>query len=599
MIRPEELIGQKRFGGYAIRGYRGNVCAGWVFAAEHVAMPTDFGGGVTSAKVMLEVNPGGAAYNPQEIHDYRSLQPHPHLLRCLDAGVSREADLPGASYLVTEAWRDTLADVLARRTTLDSGEVLPLTKTVAAALARYHSENRVHGDVRAERICRVDGQWKLAPVFRSRAKEGGRHTVHVNGGPSHCRSSEGERPAGKATSAHVPACTSADDVFSLGLTILHCLVQGSPGIDKTGHPRSWSQAEIDKALRDLPELWRYWLGRCLAAEPGQRCSASELALIGADIPVPVAAVSVDRNADQYRLQWQAADRGNVRVYRWSRGRCPAQGEVWLITELERIGDSVPLSTPTSANIQLQPGAACQVIVVTVLGDAAVVGDSITLTWAADVERLKLTVEGRAIAATWDWPVGAHVARVAIRAGAFPAGPNDPQARTERCFRAGYMAEGRFVIPIDPKPGVLHVAVYAIYRHEHGWECACGRTHGARAVISFTPDVRLHYWIEKVPLLARILLKAGRCRLSMRVDQTATLPELTLVAGESLSPFEMGNGLPVLQVPSQQYEEGVVVRKDFQPPKGLNIENTRLLVQGESNDRLRLIPERCRAGDTGT
>lgn len=571
MICPEELIGHKRFGGYAIRSYRGKGCSGWVFSAEQVAMPKDFGRGGTSTKVMLEVNPAGSVFDPSELQNYKALQPHPHLLRCVDMGISHDQELEGASFIVTEAWRDTLADVFARPSTLDNDELLALTKAVAAALARYHSENRVHGDVCAERICRVDGQWKLAPDFRSRANGSGGHAVHT--------------------------CTPPDDIFSLGLTILRCLAAESAAAGESSPP-SWTQVEIDKALRDLPEFWRQWLGRCLAAEPGQRCSAAELALIGTDIPVPLAAVSVDRRADQYRVQWEPVDRGNVRVYRWSRGRCPAQGEVWLTAEIERIGDNVPLSTPTSADIQLQPGAACQIIVATVVGDAAVVGDSITLTWAADVERLQLTIEGNTIAATWDWPEEAHVAQVVVRTGVFPAGPNDPQARTERCFRGGYMAEGRFVIPIDPHAGLVHVVVYAIYGHEHGWECACGRTSGARAAMLFSPDVRLHYWIEKVPFLARLLLKAGRCRLSMRVNQAATLPELTLVAGESLSPFDTGNGLAVLQVPSQQYEEGVVVRKHFQPPKGLEIENTRLLVRGESSDRVRLIPGRGRASSIG-
>jgi hypothetical protein len=86
---------------------------------------------------------------------------------------------------------------------------------------------------------------------------------------------------------------------------------------------------------------------------------------------------------------------------------------------------------------------------------------------------------------------------------------------------------------------------------------------------------------------------------MRADRTATLPELTLVAAESGAPSDVGNGIPILAVPSQQYEEGMVVQKDFRPPEGARIENTRLLVRGASDDGVRLIPERGRTSPSSS
>ncbi len=583
MIRPEELVGHTRCGHYAIRAYRGNGCAGWLFAAERMShspsavISSEFGGGsvggLRGTRVMLEIASNGLSLDREELQNFAALHPHAHLARCLEAGQSQDQDLAGATYVAMEAWRDTLAQILTRRSILDEPEVRNVATSIAAALARYHSDNRMHGDVRAERICQVDGNWKLAPFLRRKANEGGADGAF--------------------------AVMPQDDIYALGLVLLRCL---SPkfSADRENNPKQLaSQTEIEQAVREIPAFWQPWIRRCLAPDPYQRCSAAELALIEADMPSPLGAVSVDREEDphgaRYRVHWQPIDRGAVQVYRWVRGRRPAPGEIWLVADLERIADSVPLTMPTATHIQVQPGTACQIVVATVIGSAAVIGDSVTLTWAADVERLKVTVEGKAIAATWDWPAGAHLTQVVVREGAFPTGPNDPQARSERCFRAGYMAEGRIIIPIDPRAAVVHVTVYAIYRHEDGWEHASGRTTGARSAITLAPSIRLHYRVEKVSLLARILLNAEPCRLSMRIDQTATLPELTLVAGESHSPFDTCGGLSVLEVPSQQFEEGVVVQKDFRLPKGVKIENTRLLVRGTSCAGVRLIPERSRVG----
>jgi hypothetical protein len=146
---------------------------------------------------------------------------------------------------------------------------------------------------------------------------------------------------------------------------------------------------------------------------------------------------------------------------------------------------------------------------TIVGDAAVVGDSLTLTWAADVRHLKLTVQGKSIVATWDWPEGAYDAKVVVREDAYPTGPDDPQARSDRCFHPGYMVKHRFVISIKGNASRIYVTVYAIY-HEHGTEYASGCTAGARDVVDVVPSIRLHYSVKKFSWLAQFFLKIEPC-----------------------------------------------------------------------------------------
>lgn len=566
MVCAAELIGHILFGRYRVTRDRGNGCDGTLLRAAptgHARLGDPFSERVNS-DVMLEIIARGAGYDPRQVDDLASIQPHPHLLRCQEITLVADGEFAGAAYVVWDLWENTLAGVLAGRTLLDEQEVRAMAKEIAAALARYHSDNRVHGNVRADRICRVDRHWKLAPVLRRGTNEGKEDVART--------------------------ATPEDDIYALGLMLLGCL---SPKFAVRGKAaQSATQAEIERALRELPQLSQHWLRRCLAAEPSQRCSAAELALMDAEVPPSVVEVFADREGPIHRLQWQQPSRGTVQVYRWSRGRCPAQGEIWLRADLERIADMVPLVTPTAVHIQLQPRAACQIIVVTLIGDAAVIGDSITLTWAADVQGLRLSLEGKLITATWDWPEGAYDADVVVRRGAYPIGPDDPQRLGKaRSFRAGYMSEGRFVIPIEQETGVVCVAVYAKYPYDDGCEWASGRTVGARAMITVAPNVRLHYRVTRISRLAQWLLGSEPCRLSVRADRTASLPELALIAGENSSPFDAGSGLPVLQVPARQYEEGVVVQTGFRPPKGVKIENTRLLARGKALAGVRLIPER--------
>jgi len=568
MVRPEELLGLTLLNRYRVKRYRGDGCEGWIFLAASTgqALLNDPFSGSMNVNVMLEVITNGRRYDPRQVDELAGLQPHPRLLGCQEVGRSEEGDLAGASYVVWEPWENTLAGILGRHNAMGDQEVRIMAREMAAALARYHSLNRVHGDVRAERICQIDRHWKLTPVLRS----------GPNGGK------------GDTTSAATPQ----DDVYALGLVLLHCLSPRCASRRQDGFLRQVSRSEIEQALCSLPPFWQHWLRRCLAADPSQRCSAAELALMDSEIPSPIAEVFVDREGDQYHLQWQPSDRSAAQVYHWLRGRCPAKGEIWLRADLERNAQIVPMTTPAAVCIQLPPGAACQIIVATLVGDAAVIGESFMLSWAADVQGLGASVEGETLVAMWDWPDEAPEAHVVVRMGEFPTGPDDPkQLARKRCFRAGY--SGRFVMPIRRDEGIVYVTVYAKYPTEDGGTFACGRTRGARTTVAVACNIRLHYWVEKVSLLAQWLFGAKPCRLCLRANRTAALPELTLVAGENGFRSNAEGGSPVLHVPARQYEQGMVVQKDFQMPEGATIENTRLLVRGTTHSGVRLVPERGR------
>lgn len=356
-----------------------------------------------------------------------------------------------------------------------------------------------------------------------------------------------------------------------------------------------AQPEIgpdSNVLRTLPKLWRKWLPRCLTANQADRCTASQLALLDIDLPTPVAFQSVQRERDTYRLHWHLPPRGTVRVYRWRQGRCPAQGEAWLLAELERVATAEHASAPTEAIVRLEPGTTCHIIVATVIDEAAVIGESIHLTWAADVERLHLAHDGRDLIAMFDWPEDAGAAWVVAKEDGFPTGPDDPAARAERCFRAGYLHDHQFVLPLTEPSGTVYVAVYAIYRHDDGWEQASGRTSGARAKLQWSTHVQLRYRIKRTLWLARFFLDAAPYQLILESSHTGLLPGLALVANKNGAPTDGNGDLRVLDIPSERYQRGVPVKQALRFREGVTPASIRLLPQDECCNWLQLVPERA-------
>ncbi len=456
-LQPEDLIGQTWCGAYSIESYRGKSRAGWFFVARRSPqyVGSEFGGGLAvdsdDARVVLQIALDNSACDRDAYQRWKELEPHDHLLHCLEFGESRNAGLAGARFLVSEYWDETLGQLLTRRSKLDDGEARQLASEVGAVLARCHAANQSHGELGLHNIYRVDGRWKLGLALQ-RTQRGGKLPQAMQG-----------------------------DVARLGLVLLRCLSPCFAALRRQNASSPVTRAEREQGLHELPEFWQHWLGRCLDVDPAQRCSAAELALMDAVVPSPKLDIIVRREGDSYRMDWQTSPDGAVHVFRWLGGRCPVRGEVWLQDDLARVAERLPSRVPTGTRVAIQPDT--RIVVALVSGRAAVIHECMLLAGVPDVQRLKLAVEGNSLIATWDWPRDSCVAEVVIRNGAFPEGPGDPHARVERCFRAGYFAEGRFVVRQSPATGRAHVAVYALYRTDEGWERACGRTAGARAAIA--------------------------------------------------------------------------------------------------------------------
>jgi len=492
----------------------------------------------------------------------------PHVLAVLDSGTVTDGPWTGGVYLVTESWEGTFAEIIAQRTQLGEQELLQLLKDVAAALAHYECLGEFHGGVCPERVCRLNGRWKLAPAVWPDETTGGRCT-----GDAADSSGNGD---------------AAEDVYALGLMVLDYLRTILPQRNTVDAGATRSQADLAAALSELPTAWRNRLSRCLAQEPASRCSAAELALDFADIPSPIVDITVRRYGDEYELSWIPPATGEVRLYVLYGQQPPAVGKVWLAGHLDHLGLRIALQEPTSARIRVENGQVLRVTIVTVTGEAAVLGETITLNWLWDVDRLKVTAEGEHLVARWEWPSGIQVAVVALREDRFAVSADDPLATVHRCPRWVYEGEGGFRFPI-PVAGVVYVTVFAAEHVASGWRYSSGCTRGARCVAKGGRHCLVRYRVRKASPLAWLLLNRIRWELTVGVDRPADLPDLVLVGKEGGVPLNARDGVALLRIPGSKYIPGDPIVHTFETAKGFW--KFRLFPSAPGCTWLRLIPKR--------
>jgi serine/threonine protein kinase len=160
---------------------------------------------------------------------------HPNLVRLFDMG---RCQLGGREFLfiVMEHGEQSLAEFLSQRI-LTAEEVRALLLPTLDALAYLHGNQLVHAQLRPSNFLVVNDQLKLT--------------------------SDTVRPVGHR------GLTTADDIFSLGLTVIEAFTQRLPVSPD-------DQDEVSSLLADVPAAFANTLRRCLHPNPANRPTVAEL-----------------------------------------------------------------------------------------------------------------------------------------------------------------------------------------------------------------------------------------------------------------------------------------------------------------------------------
>jgi len=233
-----KLSGQSVAGRYILGNYLGGTDHSAVFATEIVH--------ARSQKVAIKLIPATGIIIARQLNRWRALAAlsHPNLLKIVDYG---RCDLDGAYlFVVMEFADEDLGDILPQRA-LNAEETRGMLEPVIETLAFLHEQNLVHTRVHPGNILATGDQIKLSS-----------DSISPRGEPV---------GFGAATEGFVPPewgtgnAELAEDVWSLGATVVATLTQQAPGVGEDG----------ELALpANLPEPFGTIARESLKKDPAQR-----------------------------------------------------------------------------------------------------------------------------------------------------------------------------------------------------------------------------------------------------------------------------------------------------------------------------------------
>src|SRR5215470_3069297 len=234
-----QLCGQSVAGRYLLGNYLGGTDHSAVFATEIIHARTQ--------RVAIKLIPANGIVIGRQLSRWKALYAisHPNLLKILDYG---KCDLNGGHYLyiVMEHADEDLADILPQRA-LNAEETRFMMEPVIETLAFLHEQNLVHTRLHPGNILATGDQIKLSSDSISPKGEGIGFPVRMEG------FSPPEWSAGPAN--------SAEDIWSLGATVIATLTQNVPTFAENGQL---------KLGAEVPEPFASIVRDSLKKDPAQR-----------------------------------------------------------------------------------------------------------------------------------------------------------------------------------------------------------------------------------------------------------------------------------------------------------------------------------------
>ena len=227
----------------------------WLGSSDHSCVYLTEIAGPQSPKAVVKILPADFFKLDPQLARWRALAQFssPSLLRLLDGGRSEIDGTPFFFVLMDFADED-LSQILPQRA-LTADEVKELLPPVLEGLAYLHKSGFVHGHIQPSNIMASGDKLKL-PVER----------IYAVGEPRDKSSPPGPYDAPEIANG---AMTPAADVWSLGMFLIAALKQRP--LPLLGNP-----ASAPMIPADIPEPLRSIISDCLALDPKDRCTITEI-----------------------------------------------------------------------------------------------------------------------------------------------------------------------------------------------------------------------------------------------------------------------------------------------------------------------------------
>lgn len=227
----------------------------WLGGSEWGAVFLTEAPGEGSRKAAIKLIPADAADAEARLAGWAAAASlsHPHLMRLFHCGRC-EIGAVRLIYAVTEYTDEILSQILLERP-LTPAEAAEMLDPVLDALAYLHGQGFAHGRLQPSEIMAVDDQLKLSCDNLQRTGEPGKHLlapgVHV------------------APEAALGVISPANDLWSLGVTLVEALTQHPPVWERTAHGEPVVPGSIPQPFAGIAR-------ECLRVEPERRCTLGDV-----------------------------------------------------------------------------------------------------------------------------------------------------------------------------------------------------------------------------------------------------------------------------------------------------------------------------------
>ena len=425
------------------------------------------------------------------------------LWRMYASGEIQRGRFAGCVLVAGECW-SRLASATPPAIRWDANDCAALYDQLTRALFWMHEFGLAHGNVSAETVACVGDEsarnWKLLPA--------------------------GPRPQ--------QPVSMTDDMLALGKLMGRTL----------GINTSVSLREL-KIPASLSSDWRTILIGCMHPNPDQRWTSGR-ALFGAH-SLPIAApLTVIPGVGRYRVEWPDS-RYDVALFELaSLSQAVEPGTVRSTDVLNGFGRQVS-AEGREANV-LSPVEGRVFQAVTRLDEEGVVvfGGVVRLSSQADVTKLVVRINRGRLTATFDWPVGATLVRLALRGDRYASSPNDAERIIDFTYREYHHLKAEVDEALDEKPSEwLFVTAFAERSTPTGEDHAPGASDGCRWT---GPGFRhrVTYRIERTPA-GSARSESSNYELVLVSPTPVRLPQLVLRADPQSSSLRSDRGTSVLNV----------------------------------------------------
>jgi hypothetical protein len=265
-------------------------------------------------------------------------------------------------------------------------------------------------------------------------------------------------------------------------------------------------------------------------------------------PPAVTDLRAERDGSRVALAWTPPPSAAVQIRRAAQLPDAPVGAVVPIDTLERFGTLVDTQTRGHAECAVDVQGRLVFVPITVGNANAVVGRPATIVTVDDVTNARARTNGRDIALSWDWPVGADEVVVCHAHDRYPAAPDEPGTTCHHVTRTAYGHRDGFELRASkPERHFFTLFVSAASSALHSTGVRVFESMGQGTIVRYRAAVKRRGLLNRAVESAWVELECD--------EPIPSLPAVIVLGKDGRQPLSPSDGALLAEEPALQFADG--------------------------------------------